>query len=249
MESTTIAVISGASRGLGFALASELLASGATVITLSRNSNAELDAIAAQHGSRVQQLQADLSQPSSIEAAAGLLSAALPDGASRYLLINNAGTVDPVSLASGLFDASAIEQAFNLNVTATMVLTAAFLRSVPQQADRRIVNVSSGAGRQPTRGWGVYCATKAAMDLYTRVLAEENPGLRVASLAPGVVDTPMQEHIRSRNNQDFPELDRFLQLHQKGQLSSPDAVAQKILRHVASDAFGRELLDDVRNYD
>ncbi|NYT24258.1 SDR family NAD(P)-dependent oxidoreductase [Alcaligenaceae bacterium] len=249
MESTTIAVISGASRGLGFALASELLASGATVITLARGSNAALGAVADEHGSRVQQLQADLSQASSIEAAAGLMSAALPAGASRYLLINNAGTVDPVSLADGLFDAASIERAFNLNVAATMVLTAAFLRSAPPEADRRIVNISSGAGRLPTRGWGVYCATKAAMDHYTRVLSEENPGLRVASLAPGVVDTAMQEHIRGSSNHDFPELDRFLQLHEKGQLPSPEAVARKILRHVASEAFGRELLDDIRNYD
>lgn len=246
--SPAVAVVTGASRGLGQALAAQLLASGVTVITLARNPNPELAEVAARHGARLHELQADLSQTASIEAAAQRLSTALSADAARYLLINNAGTVDPVALSDSLSDAAAIERAFNLNVTAPMVLTAAFLRSAPAAADRRIINISSGAGRKPTAGWPVYCATKAALDHYTRVLATENPGLRVASLAPGVIDTAMQAHIRSSDRQHFPDLDRFLQLHQHGQLASADAVARKILNHVVSDAFGHELIDDIRNY-
>lgn len=246
---TTVAVVTGASRGLGQSLAEQLLQSGATVITLARSSNNELADVAEKHGARLQQLEVDLSQTASIESAAGLMSAALPGDAARYLLLNNAGTVEPVSLADGLFDAKSIERAFNLNVVAVMVLTAAFLRSAPKAADRRIINISSGAGRKPTAGWPVYCSTKAALDHYTRVLAEENPDLRVASLAPGVIDTAMQEHIRSSDRRQFPDLDRFLQLHEQGQLASPHSVASRILHHVASDRYGHETLDDIRNYD
>lgn len=249
MASTTVAVITGATRGLGYSLADRLLAAGATVITLARSRSDGLAGIAKQHGARLQQLQTDLSGAASIESAAGLMSAALPAGAARYLLINNAGTVDPVSLADGLFDAASIERAFNLNVTAAMVLSAAFLRSTPKDADRRIVNISSGAGRKPTAGWPVYCATKAALDHYTRVLALENPGLRVCALAPGVIDTAMQEHIRGSDRRQFPDLDRFLQLHEHGQLASPEATASRILHHVVSDGFGHETLDDIRNYE
>lgn len=249
MEPTTVAVVTGASRGLGLALARGLLASGATVITLARHTNPELAEEARRHGARLQQLESDLSRTSSIEAAAEIMSTALPLDAARYLLVNNAGTVDPVSLAEGLSDATAIERAFNLNVTSAMVLTAAFLRSAPAHADRRIVNISSGAGRKPTAGWPVYCATKAALDHYTRVLATEAPGVRIAALAPGVVDTAMQQHIRSSDRQQFPDLDRFVQLHEQKQLASPEAVARKILDHISSDAFGHELLDDIRNYD
>lgn len=249
MSTPVVAVVTGASRGLGFSLARELLASGATVITLARNQNTELGEFAEQNGGRLQQLRADLSRSASIESAAGLMSAALPPGAGRYLLLNNAGTLDPVSLADGLFDAASIEQAFNLNVTAAMVLTAAFLRSTPREADRRIVNISSGAGRKPTRGWSVYCATKAALDHYTRVLSEEHPDIRIAALAPGVVDTAMQAHIRAGKRSDFPDIDRFLQLHEQKQLASPDDTARKILNHVAGDAFGRTVIDDIRNYD
>lgn len=249
MTVSTVAVITGASRGLGQALASEWLRTGATVITLARTLSDELAGVASELGGSLRQLQVDLSQPASVETAAGLMSAALPVDAKRYVLVNNAGTVDPVSLSDGLFDAAAIERAFTLNVVSAMVLSAAFLRSAPTQADRRIVNISSGAGRKPTRGWPVYCATKAALDHYTRVLAEEHPDLRVSALAPGVVDTAMQAHIRDSNRDHFPELDRFLQLHEHGQLADPVTVARKILHLVASDAFGHELLADIRNYD
>lgn len=248
MASGIVAVVTGASRGLGLHLAGQLLAEGATVVTLSRSHSAELAAQAQQHGARLQQLQADLSRAEFIEAAAGLMSAALPAGAARYVLLNNAGTVDPVSLSNNLFDAAAIEQAFNLNVTAAMVLAAAFLRSTPADADRRIVNISSGAGRKPTAGWPVYCATKAALDHYTRVLALENPGLRVAALAPGVIDTGMQQHIRASDPRQFPDLNRFLQLHEQNQLADAASTARRILHHLASDGFGHETLDDIRNH-
>lgn len=249
MPPTTVAVVTGASRGLGLALARRLLASGAAVVTLARSHNAGLAAEAQQFGAHLQQIQCDLADASAIESAAGLLAdAQLPNG-ERYLLFNNAATLGPVDLADHLFDALAIQRTFTLNVAAVMVLTAAFLRSTPTQADRRIINISSGAGRKPTPGWSVYCSTKAALDHYSRVLAIENPGLRVAALAPGVVDTSMQEHIRSTDRRQFPDLDRFLRLHEQNQLAAPEAVAGKILDHVASDAFGREVLDDIRNYD
>ncbi|MGP1615597.1 MAG: SDR family NAD(P)-dependent oxidoreductase, partial [Pollutimonas bauzanensis] len=112
----------------------------------------------------------------------------------------------------------------------------------------RILNISSGAGRNPTAGWGVYCATKAALDHYTQVLHAENHGARVASLAPGVIDTGMQEKIRGSDAASFPNVERFAQMHEQGQLSSPGAVAEKILRYLAHDDFGATVLDDIRNH-
>src|SRR5690606_34256749 len=116
------------------------------------------------------------------------------------------------------------------------------------QADRCILNVPSGAGRKPSRGWAVYCVTKAAVDHYTRVLASEQPDTRNAALAPGVIDTGMQEHLRGTSHQNFPVLDRFMQLHEQGQLVDADTTARRILTHLVSDAYGHELIDDIRNY-
>ncbi len=248
MEASTVAIVTGASRGLGQALVTSLLKSGTQVISIARNENAELAEQASACGAVLRQVRADLSDPSAAQACADRIAADLPRQAQRYLLINNAGTVEPISQAGDLADAGAIAQAFNLNVTSVIVLIASFLRATPAAADRRILNISSGAGRNPTPGWGVYCATKAALDHYTQVLNAEDHGVRVASLAPGVIDTGMQAKIRSSDSSQFPSVERFAQMHEQGQLSSPEAVAEKILRYIANDSFGTTVLDDIRNH-
>ncbi|NYT36506.1 SDR family oxidoreductase [Allopusillimonas soli] len=250
MSINTVAIITGASRGLGREIARQLLAPENCVITMARSHDAELVAEAAKLNAKLQPIQSDLANPAAAQRAAMQIANALPEGAQRYLLINNAGMVDPVSLADGLDQPAAITAAFSLNVTSVMLLTAAFLKAVkPRQADSRIVNISSGAGRNATTGWGVYCATKAALDHYTNVLAAENHGVRVVSLAPGVVDTGMQQAIRSASPSDFPNVDRFAQMHDKGQLASPQDTAARILRYIARDDFGSKVLDDIRQYD
>lgn len=248
MEASTVAIVTGASRGLGHALAAGLLKPGTHLVSIARSDNAELGRQASACGATLQQVQADLSDPAAAQACAETVMAGLPQQAQRYLLINNAGTVEPINQAHDLTDARAVARAFDLNVTSVIVLTAAFLRATPAAADRRILNISSGAGRNPMPGWGVYCATKAALDHYTQVLNAENHGLRVASLAPGVVDTGMQEKIRSSDASQFPNVERFAQMHEQGQLSSPTAVAEKILRYLADDNFGTTVLDDIRNH-
>ena len=248
MDASTVAIVTGASRGLGHALAYGLLKPDTHVISIARSDNAELDRQAAACGATLQQVRADLSDPAAAQACAETVMAGLPRQAQRYLLINNAGSVEPISQANDLTDALAVARAFDLNVTSVIVLIAAFLRATPNTSDRRILNISSGAGRNPTPGWGVYCATKAALDHYTQVLNAENHGLRVVSLAPGVIDTGMQEKIRSSDASQFPNVDRFAQMHEQGQLSSPTVVAEKILRYMAHDSFGATVLDDIRNH-
>lgn len=248
MNSSTVVIVTGASRGLGHALALGLLKPGTHLISIARSNNTQLAEQASACGAVLQQVQADLSDPAAAQACAENIATSLPRNAQRYLLINNAGMVDPISQANDLVDARAIANAFNLNVTSVIALTAAFLRAAPATADRRILNISSGAGRNPTPGWGVYCATKAALDHYTQVVNAEGHGLRIASLAPGVIDTGMQQKIRSSDTDHFPNVERFTQMHEQGQLSSPGAVAEKILRYIAHDSFGTTVLDDIRNH-
>src|SRR5690606_6035204 len=119
-----------------------------------------------------------------------------------------------------------IQTALQLNVASPMLLSSAFLQATNGlDADRRILNISSGAGRNPMPGWGVYCATKAALDHYTQVLHAENHDVRVASMAPGVIDTSMQTSIRQADSTDFPQLERFVALHDEGLLSSAQDTA------------------------
>ncbi|MDC6161552.1 SDR family oxidoreductase [Achromobacter xylosoxidans] len=250
--SDTIAILTGASRGIGAAMARGLAKPGTRLITLARREDPELAAYARSQDAQLEQLSVDLSDLGAAEAAARRICDALPRDAGRYLLINNAGTVHPVSGTDALIDGPAIAAAFNLNVTAVMLLTARFLAAVEDlKADRRVLNISSGAGRNPNAGWGVYCATKAALDMYSRVVKQEQGegGARVVSLAPGIVDTDMQAAIRSSDPKSFPALAKFQDFHASGKLSSPANVASRILAYLDRDDFGTTEIDDIRNYD
>ena len=142
---------------------------------------------------------ADLSCPKDTINAHEQLVTLLPKQASHYRLINNAGTVDPVSLCNKLSDSTAIAQALQLNVGAVISLTATFLALIENTAaDKRILNISSGAGRRPVAGWAVYGSSKAALDYYTQTLAAEDHGVRCVSLAPGVINTSMQATIGNK---------------------------------------------------
>jgi sepiapterin reductase len=250
MSISTVAIVTGASKGLGEALALGLINPASHIVALSRSHSETLAAQAIKVGGVVQQIPIDLANPAQVESQAARIMAGLPTTASRYLLINNAGTLDPVSLAENLTGPASITTAFSLNVVAAMVLTASFLQaSKAFDADCRVLNISSGAGRRPTAGWGVYCATKAALDRYTQVVNTEQKKVRIVALAPGVVDTNMQEHIRASDPNQFPDLPRFVGMHEKGQLTSPAAIAARILTYLNRDDFGTIVLDDIRNYD
>ncbi|MGG4604122.1 SDR family NAD(P)-dependent oxidoreductase [Paenalcaligenes sp. Me131] len=250
MSTQRVVIITGTSKGLGAAMAQQVLDANTTLFAIARSDNPSLAALAHQQGATLHALQADLSSAEGVQTTQEWLQHALPRTAQHYWLINNAGTVEPVAQANQLNDALAIQHALQLNVGSAIALCATLLAATDASAaERRILNISSGAGRRSVAGWGVYGATKAALDFYTQTLAMENhPRLRCASLAPGVIDSHMQSVIRQQKVSDFPDLQRFLNLHAEQQLSSPEETAAHILRHMGSDVFGSTLLDDIRRY-
>lgn len=249
MTDKTIAIVTGASRGLGEALAEKLLAQRTPLITVARHTNDALANAAKRYDTPLFQLQADLSSPDAAQAVSQKIASLIPDDIGQCVLINNAGTVEPVANTAELSDAGPITAALTLNIGSIMLICAAVLKASDRPGvDRRILNISSGAGRNPVPGWAVYCATKAAVDHYTRVLAQEHPNVRAASLAPGVIDTSMQETIRSSRADDFPNVARFVEMHEQGQLSPPEVTAGHIIRYLQRDDFGTKVLDDIRNY-
>lgn len=238
------AVVTGHSRGLGHALAAGLLARGARVLGLARHTQPGL---LATYPEQHRQVAMDMADTAAL--AAWLAGPELQQwlaGADTVVLINNAGVVQPMG-APGRQGAQAIAQAVAVNVAAPLMLSDALVQASRGCADRRIAHISSGAGRNPYPGWSVYCATKAALDMHARAaVLDAVAGLRVASVAPGVIDTAMQADIRATPEADFPLRARFDALQREGQLADPADVAERLLDHLLSSAFGAEPVVDLR---
>ena len=168
------------------------------------------------------------------------------------MLINNAGTLGEVKYLGDTDDAS-IVSLVNLNVTAPTLLMNAFIRQYQSlSAEKMIVNVSSGAGKYPIDGWSGYCASKAALDMVSRVAALESEkrasGFRVYALAPGVVNTSMQAEVRDADVTDFSTREKFIKYHEDRVLDDPAATAKKFFQLINHPEQFGDVLQDVREF-
>ena len=149
----------------------------------------------------------------------------------RAVLINNAGVIKPI----GAFDSIAVAglaENLRVNLLAPMALMKWFSVATRGLASHRlIVNISSGAAKRAIAGWSVYCAAKAGLEMATRVAALEAPAdLAICSLAPGVVDTPMQANVRVATVSEFPDVDKFRTMKADGILRDANVVAREIIQ-------------------
>ncbi len=248
---TRLCILTGHSRGLGAALAAQLLQPGTLLIGLSRRANESLATLAAQRGARLEQWPVDLAEP--LAAARRLrdtLAGIAHEGFERAVLINNAGAIHaPAPLRDTRLDALAVT--LRIDLEAATLLCAAFLDATRDwRADRRILNISSGLGRRAMASSAAYCAAKAGLDHLSRCLAleesERSNGARIVSLAPGVIDTDMQVQLRGADAAAFPDRERFVALHREGQLTSPEAAAARVLACLERADFGTQPVADVR---
>lgn len=247
-----LTVVTGASRGLGLALATQLLTPDSTLICISRNASATLTQQAAQTGLHLEQWELDLGDAAgAAKALRAWLATHSSAGWASATLINNACVIAPVA---PLRDGQAEDLAYALRVglEAPLLLASAFLDSTRHwQAARKVLNISSGLGRRAMASSASYCAVKAGMDHFTRCIALEESlvpnGAKVCSLAPGVIDTDMQVQLRSADPARFPDVGNFLGMHAQGQLSSPTHTATKILAYLARPDFGVNPVADIRD--
>lgn len=168
------------------------------------------------------------------------------DDSGTVLLINNAGTVQPVGALSQQ-DPLEIARAVTLNIATPLMLAAAVVAAAKGK-QRRVLHISSGAGSSAYPGWSVYCATKAALDHHARAVAlDAEAGVRICSLAPGVIDTDMQGAIRATPEDRFPLRQRFVDMQAAGQLTTPQECAARVIDYLLSDRFGDAPVDHLRN--
>jgi len=246
---TQLYIVTGSSRGMGEAIARQLLAPDHLVIGIARGASAALQAAATPAG--LQQWRHDLADPlPAAEALQQWLLAQDGAGFAGATLINNAGVVT----APGPVDAvplAELSRALRVGLEATLLLSSAFLRATRGwAAPRKVLNISSGLGRRAMAGSAPYCAAKAGMDNLSRAMALDEAhrpgGARIVALAPGIIDTEMQGQLRAGDPALFPDQGRFAAFKAEGQLDSPASAAAKVLRYLARTDFGSTVLADVR---
>jgi benzil reductase ((S)-benzoin forming) len=242
-----LTVLTGASRGLGLAMAEQLLAQGHQVLAISRQPTLTSSPVPTKH---LLQWQADLADAAPTAARLQAWLAAMPAPPSSATLINNAGVLS--TLAPLADNASAeLANAMRVGLEAPLLLTAAFLHATAAwQVPRKVLLISSGLGRRAMAGSASYCAAKAGMDHLARAVALEQAqvanGAHIVSLAPGVIDTDMQVQLRNADSR-FAERERFASMKATGQLDSPGQAAAKVLAYLARADFGAQPVGDVRD--
>lgn len=221
-------IVTGTSRGLGRALAQAIAQSADNeLVALGRGAGTQVPGSA--------WIELDLADARAIETACDRVEERLRGKQyAKAVLINNAGIVEPVAPLDAV-PADLLERNLVVNLVAPLLLMRRFLVMTEALAPlRRIVNISSGAGRRPIFGWSAYCAAKAGLDMASRVVALEAEArglaIEVASLAPGVIDTDMQATVRSKDAKAFADVERFRQMKEEGQLRPAADVAADILR-------------------
>ena len=247
-----LTIITGASRGMGLAMAEQLIDAGHDLLCISRSHSDSLGLRATDKGVRCEQWPQDLARP---EVAAlrleGWLAGQEAASFASVTLINNAALATRMTPLSET-PSTELAEALRVDLEAPLLLTSVFLRGTADWAgQRKVLNISSGLGRRPMASAALYCAAKAGMDHFTRCVAleeEHRPnGARVCSLAPGVIDTDMQVQLRSANPGQFPDVGHFIGLKEKGMLSSPAEAAARVLAVLARPDFGSNPVADVRD--
>ena len=237
------ALVTGAGRGIGRAVALGLGGAGARVILLARTEG-QLEETRDQlreqgvPDGRISVVPADLAD----EQDRGRAAEAVLTGGRVDILVNNAATVEPLGPTIGITPAD-LRLAFELNVVAPAALTTAVLPGMLDAGWGRIVNVSSGIAAHPAgmvRG-NAYAITKAALEAHTVNLAAElaGTGVTVNAYRPGGVDTAMQAWIRSQDPERIGGLhERFNRNFADGRLITPEHSAAALLAHLAGDDTG-----------
>ena len=227
MNNSPAVIVTGASRGLGAAVAGWLAQSGAGVTLIARSED-DLGRVAdkiLRAGREPVVCPMDISD---FESCRRAVANTLERFGRIDSVVNNAGIVQPIA---AIADSDPANWRYNIDVNLIgpyNLIRAAFTHLRKQNG--RIVNVSSGAANLALAHVSAYCTAKAALNHFTRVLAVEEPALTAVAVRPGVVDTDMQSFIRQEGLRSMPaeQLAYYQQLKDHGQLEPPQIPARSI---------------------
>jgi benzil reductase ((S)-benzoin forming) len=168
----------------------------------------------------------------------------------ELIFINNAGTIGSIQRVSDQI-ASDLEEVMTVNAIVPMLFCQKVIQENPGKKIT-LLNISSGAANRPIPSWAAYCSSKIALDRFSETLQleeiEKMATTRVYSVAPGVVDSKIQEKIRQSSHLDFSSLDNFVELHAKGELLDPKIVVNKLVALV-SKADKTQVIYSIKDLD
>ncbi len=151
----------------------------------------------------------------------------------ELFFINNAGVIDPINKIGDLREES-ILSSLNVNTIAPILLINKILKICSDlDIDFKLLNISTGAANKPYEGWAMYCSTKSAFKMFVDVLSAENkdnPKILAYNIDPGVLDTDMQQKVRTSDPENFPLHNYFVNLKLNGELAEPESAAKKIIK-------------------
>ncbi|MEO7774989.1 MAG: SDR family oxidoreductase [Steroidobacteraceae bacterium] len=231
-------VVSGVSRGLGAAIATDLLEQGYQVSGFSRRSTDQVEQLLAKYSALFFFAEVDIG--SGPELADFVKTARIRNG-SVYALINNAAVAQEGILAT--LPEVEIERMMNINVTSAIRLTRLCVRDMMAKRDGRVVNVSSIVGTRGYNGLAVYSATKAALDGFTRSLAREVGRRRITvnSVAPGYMRTAMSAGLL---DESLDQIVRRTPLGRLAEIEDVTPLVRFLLSTQASFITGQTILID-----
>ncbi|KAL3233930.1 Uncharacterized protein RNJ44_03970 [Nakaseomyces bracarensis] len=241
-----IILVTGASRGIGNAIVKESLSLSDNVIVygVARNGDA-LETLKKEVGGRFHYFVADVSSESDMNA---VIQKIVNEQGRLDSVIANAGVLDPVGKvgATGL---SSWRKLFEINFFSVVNLVTLALPYL-EKCKGSAIFVSSGASTKPYYGWGAYGSSKAAINHLAMTLASENDNIRTIAVAPGVVDTRMQDDIRDKfgpSGMTQEALQRFTDLKEKGELLDPK-IPGRVYAKLAIDGIPSELNGEYVRY-
>jgi len=248
-------IITGASRGLGRALAEELALADSTLMLVSRD-KCELIKVAERvkdKGSKSFVYEFDLFNYKKINALIDeIVNSISIDNCTSLILINNAGTIDPID-KFGQLDDKEIEKNLAINCIAPIVLMNKLINSTKDMnIERRIINISSGVFNKSLFGWGLYSSSKSAVHSIVETIAKENyhnHSLKVVSIDPGVMDTNIQKVIRETNKDQFDEVELFITYYKENKLRNPKKVAEIIRDNYIDNWNATSTFEKLSKYD
>ncbi|KAK6166428.1 hypothetical protein SNE40_023122 [Patella caerulea] len=249
LDKKTFCVVTGASRGIGKSIALNMapnLGANSVLVLLARNTTALAEVkqmiLSNSNNCNIQVIYRGFDQGCPDQQIFDLLFSSILSEASvaasdfeQAIIFHNAGTLDSLKYCPQLDSFAKNSQYFDINLTGLIALNGKFLSTFDTQP-KVVINISSLAAKKPYKSWSLYCTVKAGREMFFRVLAAEDPSIRVLNYSPGPVDTDMLTYARNETpDKDVKEA--FLAMNSDQKMLSADTTVLKLVELLEKNTF------------